>query len=145
MTDAVTLYDLVWDRMQSAPSAYAVDGNMFVYPGEVPATPPMDDDGRICSYACLYMFPGLLTSTDLTGDQKTLMGVFQITCVGGDERRCLGTVDAIRSTVPGRVTIGGLNRVIRLNENLAQNPVRTDSGVWPPRKYVAVDFDLFAP
>jgi hypothetical protein len=145
MTSVVTLFDLVWSRLESAPSAYAVDGSMFVYPGEVPATGPMDDDGRISSYACLYMFPGRQMHTDLTGAQNSLASVFQITCVGGDERRVLATVDAVRVTVPGAVTVGGLSRVIRANENLAQVPIRTDSGVWPPRHYVALDFDLFAP
>jgi hypothetical protein len=137
-TTSLAIHDVAWERLQLV-------HDINLYDGEPPAVPPYDEDGRVAAYACLYSFPGALYGTALTGDQQTLLGSFQITCVGGDFPRTLDCLDQVRSTVPGAVTVGNESRVIRLAEGQAAPVIRTDEAVWPPRHYVPLDFHLFAP
>jgi hypothetical protein len=148
MTSLLAIHDLVLARLQLAPNFYVGDAAMYVYDGAdggVPATPPMEEDGLISPYACLWTMPGLQITTSFDGDQDSLLGDFQITCVAGDDRRLLPVIDAVRAAVPGPVTLGDATRRIRANDGVSQQPIRTDAAVWPPRRYVALDFRIFAP
>lgn len=137
MSTSLTLHDVIWARLQ------AVTG-IDVYDAEVPATPPLDPDGRVRAYAVLHASPGNLMASGLDGGQNCLLGSVQVTCVGGDPSRALGCIDAVRSGLPGVVTVDGLTRVIRAREE-DLGPVRTDPVQFPPRHYAPLEFELFAP
>lgn len=137
MATSSTLHDVIWARLQTV-----ID--VDVYDAEMPATPPLDTDGRVAAYAVLFTSPGNLSASALDGGQRCLYGSVQVTCVGGDPSRALGCVDAVRAALPGYVTVDGLARVIRAKEE-DPGPLRTDPNVWPPRHYAPLEFDLFAP
>ena len=137
MTTSLALHDVVWTRMETIT---AVD----VYDGEFPATPPLDPDGRIAAYAVLYASPGRLHSTTLDGGQRSLLGSFQVNCFGGNDARALGCVDEVRAAVVGTVTVDGATRVIRARDE-DPGPILTDPNYLPPRHYVPLEFELFAP
>jgi hypothetical protein len=140
MATSSTLHEVVWERLDEVASSSGID----VYDGEVPATPPLDPDGRVRAYAVLYASPGRLSASALDGGQRCLLASVQVTCVGGDPVRALGCVDAVREGLVGAVTVDGVARVIRAREE-SPGPVRTDPNVWPPRHYAPLEFDLFAP
>jgi hypothetical protein len=133
---SLTLHDVVWARMENL----SVD----TYDGEFPATPPLDPDGRIAAYAVLYASAGRLHSTTLDGGQRSLLGSFQVSCFGGSDGRALGCVDTIRAAVVGTVTVDGATRVIRARDE-DPGPILTDPNYLPPRHYVPLEFELFAP
>jgi len=137
VTTASTLHDVVWARMDTVTS---VD----IYDSEVPATPPLDPDGRVRAYAVLHASPGRLYASALDGGQRCIVGSFQVTCVGGDVVRALGCTDDIRAGLVGTVTVDGATRVVRVKEE-DPGPVRTDPNYLPPRYYVPLEFELFAP
>jgi hypothetical protein len=137
MPTSSTLHDVIWERMEAI-------ADIDVYDAEMPATPPMDPDGRVRAYAVLYTSPGNLMASALDGGQRCLLGSVQVTCVGGDPSRALGCVDAVRTGLIGSVTVDGLTRVIRAREEDA-GPLRVDPNVWPPRHYAPLEFELFAP
>ena len=137
MATASSLHAVVWARLNAIS---AID----VYDDEPPATPATDPDGRVRKYAVLYGTSGNLYSTRLDGEQHCLLANYQVTCVGGDHARTLECVDAVRAGLVGAVTVDGATRVIRAREEEA-GPVRYDAGVWPPRHYVPLEFQLFAP
>jgi hypothetical protein len=137
VTTSLTLHDVVWDRMDTVT---AVD----VYDGEAPATPPLDPDGRVRAYAVLYASPGRLYASALDGGQRSILGSFQVTCVGGDDSRALGCTDEIRAGLIGAVTVDGVTRVIRARDE-DPGPILTDPNYLPPRHYVPLEFELFAP
>jgi hypothetical protein len=140
MADSATLHDVIWARLEDTGASTGID----VYDSEMPATPPLDPDGRVRAYAVLYTSPGNLHSTSLDGGQRSLLGSVQVTCVGGDTTRALGCVDAVRSGLTGTVTVDGVTRVIRAREE-DTGPLRTDPAVWPPRHYAPLEFELYAP
>lgn len=137
MATASTLHDVVWNRLRAI-------ADIDAYDGEMPASLPTEQDGRVRSYAVLYGSAGTLFATALTGDQLSLTGYCQVTCVGGDHARTLECVDAVRAGLLGSVTVDGKTRVIRALEE-DPGPVRTNEAVWPPRHYVPLEFQLFAP
>jgi len=137
MTDAATLHSVFWARLEAITT-------IDTYDAEVPATPPLDPDGRVRKYAVLYASPGNLHATALDGGQRGILGSAQVTCVGGDPARALACVDTVRTGVLGTVTVDGATRVIRARQE-DPGPVRTDPNVWPPRHYVPFELQLFAP
>lgn len=140
MATSSTLHDVIWARLDALAALAGIDA----YDAEVPATPPLDPDGRVRAYAVLYTSPGNLSASALDGGQRCLLGSVQVTCVGGDPSRALGVVDTVRAGLPGSVTVDGLVRVIRAREE-DPGTIRTDPNVWPPRHYVPLEFQLFAP
>lgn len=137
MATAVTLHDVIWARLDALTGFDAYDA-------EVPATPPLDPDGRVRAYAVLYAGPGELYASALDGGQRCLLGSVQVTCVGGDPSRALGCVDAVRTGLTGTVTVDGATRVIRAKEQ-DTGPLRVDQATGAPRYYAPLEFDLFAP
>lgn len=137
MATSSTLYGLIRARF------LAING-IDTYDGEPPASPATDADGRVRKYAVLYAAGGVLSSTTLDGDQQCLLANCQVTCVGGDQARALECVDAVRVGLVGAVTVDGVRRVIRAREE-DPGPPRSDPAVWPPRHYVPLEFQLFAP
>lgn len=137
MTNSASLYDLFLARLQTA-------RGIDVYDGEPPASPPYDDDGRVHAYAVLYGAGGSLYASSLDRTQSSLQASFQVTCVGGDMARCLACVDAVRAVLPGPVTVDGVaRRICEIEED--PGPIRTDFAVWPPRHYVPLEYELYAP
>lgn len=137
MATSSTLHDVALEQLESV---VGVD----VYDAEVPATPRQLSDGRVAAYAVLYASPGNLYASALDGGQGALLGSFQVTCVGGDVSRALACVDAVRTAMVGPVDVDGVTRVIRARE-FDPGPVRPDDGAWPPRWFVPLEFQLFAP
>jgi hypothetical protein len=137
MATSSDLHDVVWGLLEAV-------SDVDAYDSEVPATPPLDPDGRVRAYAVLYASPGALSASALDGNQRTILGSVQVTCVGGDPSRALKCIDAVRSGLSGYVTVDGLTRVVRARED-DPGPVRVDTDVWPPRHYAPLEFQLFAP
>lgn len=138
MATARTVHDTVWAVLD------AIAG-INTYDGEVPSTPPVDADGRVHAYAVLYASPGALYASTLAGAQTSLLGSFQVTCVGGDPTRAVWCVDKVRTGLAGAtVTIDGQTRIIRARSE-DPGPVRRDDDVRPPRHYVPLEFVLHAP
>lgn len=137
MATALSVHDAVWPILDAI-------ANVNAYDAEVPKTPPRDEDGRVHAYAVLYASPGLLFSTDLTGNQSALLGSFQVTCVGGDTTRALWCVDKVRTAMATTVTLDGRAYPIRAREE-DPGPVRRDDDVNPARFWVPVEFQVFAP
>jgi hypothetical protein len=138
MTTALTVHDSVWTKLDAIAGINAYDG-------EVPATPPLDADGRVHAYAVLYASPGALFASTLAGAQTSMLGSFQVTCVGGDPTRTVWCVDKVRTALAGAtVTLDGQSRIIRVRSE-DPGPVRRDDDVRPPRHYVPLEFQLFAP
>ena len=115
------------------------------YDGEVPTNPPVDTDGRVHAYAVLYLFPGRPTALTLDATQSSLLGGFQVTCVGGDPTRALWCLDKVRAALVGAfVTVDGREHQITASE-FDPGSVRRDDDVTPPRHYVPDRYDLFIP
>lgn len=137
MATALAVHDAVWAVLDAVT-------NVNTYDGEVPKTPPLDPDGRVHAYAVLYATPGNLHTTNLTGVQSALLGGFQVTCVGGNPTRALWCVDKVRTAMATTVTIDGRAYPIRAREE-DPGSVRRDDDVSPPRHWVPVEFQVFAP
>lgn len=138
MPSASDGHDAVW---------LVLDGTAGVntYDGEVPKSPPTDEDGRVSSYAVLYYSPGRRYASSMEGRQVSIDGTFQVTCVGGDPTRALWAVDRVIDTLTAAVvTIDGVQRRIRLDE-IDPGTVRRDDDVTPPRHYVPLRFRLHTP
>lgn len=113
--------------------------NLKLYDGEIPQgdPPPLDTDNRVKPYAVLYLATGLAVRTSLSGSSDDYIDLsFQMTCVGGDQWRCLWAVDTVltalldrRLAVPGQTPT-------RIRQDGSAGPVRRDDQVSPPRFYV---------
>jgi hypothetical protein len=115
------------------------------FDSEVPKTPPLDEDGRVHAYAVLYFSPGRRHANAMDGNQSSVDGSFQVTCVGGDPDRALWCVDKVLTALVGAaVTIDGVVRRVRLREE-DPGTVRRDDDVTPVRHYVPLRFQLFMP
>lgn len=128
----------VWDLIDAMTGVNAYDG-------EVPATPPLDEDGRVASYAVLFFSPGRRHANAFDAAQRSIEGSFQVTCVGGDPTRALWCVDQVFGALLGAwVSVDGVNRQIRSRED-DPGPVREDKNVTPTRHYVPLQFLLQMP
>ena len=115
------------------------------YDGEVPKTPPSDEDGRAYGYAVLYDSPGRRHANALNGVQSSVDGSFQVTCAGGYPERVLWCVDKVLAQMVGAtVTVDGVARTIRVREE-DPGPVRKDENVMPPRHHLPLHFQLAMP
>lgn len=132
------VHDQVWALLD------AIIG-INAYDGEVPATPPLDEDGRVHAYAVLYVSAGRPTALMLAGGETSLFTGFQVTCVGGDPTRALWCLDKVRGALLGaQVTVDERLHSIAASD-IDPGPVRRDDDVTPPRHYVPDRFDLFIP
>lgn len=137
MATALAVHDAIWVKLDAVT-------NINAYDGEVPSTPPLDADARVHAYAVLYAAPGNLHASALNGAQGALLGSGQITCVGGDPTRALWCVDKVRTGLATTVTLDGRAYPIRFREE-DPGPVRRDDAVSPPRHWVPLEFQVFAP
>ncbi|WP_210651343.1 hypothetical protein [Nocardioides sp. SYSU D00065] len=138
MTSAQDVHDQVWALLDAVPG-------INTYDGEVPSTPPLDEDDRVHAYAVLYVSAGRRAALMLDGTQSSLFSGFQVTCVGGDPTRALWCVDQVRAALLGAsVTVDDREHLITASET-DPGPVRRDDDVTPPRHYVPDRYDLFIP
>jgi len=149
--DARLLADQVWALLGGTAGQAATVGAVNLFRGE-PDIPPRktdgspdpywDPDGRVHAYACLYASPGRRFSTRASGTPTNLGWSFQMTCVGGDDNRCLWCVEEIRNILTGgRLTIDG-HTTSPMLEVGDPGPVRADRDVTPHRSYVPLLFGL---
>lgn len=138
VVSALEVHDQVWPLLEAVVGINAYDG-------EVPKTPPLDDDGRVHAYAVLYTFGGRPTGLTLDAAETSLFTGFQVTCVGGDPTRALWCLDKVRNALVGaEVTVDERPYSITASE-VDPGPVRRDDDVTPPRHYIPDRFDLFIP
>ena len=133
MTVAVrTLADQVWAMQQAIT-------NITHYRGRVGDNPPKDSYGAVNAYTVLYPGAGVGYSRRLARSVPTnLDWTFQITCVGGDDTRCLWCVDKVRAAFTGARL--GNRRIRELGES---GVIRRDDDVSPPRFFVPLDFGVY--
>ncbi|MGA4864103.1 hypothetical protein ACPB9J_15800 [Streptomyces lavendulocolor] len=91
-------------------------------------------------YAVLYFTPGRSVTESLADQRTDYDGVFQVTCVGPDEERCLWVADKVRRALHGPVTVGG--RKAWRPVELGGPPVLRDDDVSPPLFYVPIQYQL---
>jgi hypothetical protein len=121
---------------------------VFVYCGEVkdtqgnPSTPPADPDTLIHPHLIFYPASGRVPFERLGGGLLNVDWGFQVTCVGGDENRCMWTVDKVRTALLcKRITLNGAPTG-PVYEDADAGPVRRDDDVVPARYYVPLLFGL---
>jgi len=115
-----------------------------VFDGEVPDSPPKDGDQRVQAYVVLYSGAGRAYTEAVCATPTDLNWPFQITCVGGDETRCLWAIDATRSALTGRRLIVAGASVGLIREDGDLGPIRRDDAVQPPRHYLPLLYRLDA-
>lgn len=91
-------------------------------------------------YAVLYFAPGQSMAESLADQRTDWGGVFQVTCVGPDEERCLWVADKVRSALFAPIAVAG--RVVWRPEELGGPPVQRDDDVSPPLFFVPIQYQL---
>ncbi|KAB1146829.1 hypothetical protein F7R91_14730 [Streptomyces luteolifulvus] len=91
-------------------------------------------------YVVLYFTPGQSLPESLADARTDFDSLFQVTCVGPDEERCLWLADKVRTALYGPLTVAG--RVVWRPEELGGPPVQRDDDVSPPLFYVPVQYRL---
>lgn len=116
--------------------------SLTTYDAEVASSPPLDPDGRVHPYAVLHMTAGDPTVDSLAFTQNLLELPYQVTCVGGDQDRCLWAVDKVRGALLGQVlTVPGRSLSPITSDGNSGSPL-PDDDVTPPRHFLAVLFRL---
>ncbi len=100
--------------------------NVGVYDGEVPATPPLDQDKRVKGYAVFYSGSGIPRVPALNGRSVDLGWQFTVVAVGGDQQRCLWVRDRI---------VAALVDVTPTVEGRVAGRICLDHEVGPPRRF----------
>lgn len=130
------LADEVWDLLRTVT-------NVNHFRGEVASAPPLDPDGRVHAYDVFYPGAGWRASNRLGAGLNRLEWTFQVTCVGGDDNRCLWCVDKVRAMLTGaRIQLDGA-RPGRIRELGDRGPVIRDDDVNPPRYFLPLDFGVY--
>lgn len=93
-------------------------------------------------YVALYFAPGQSMRESLADQRTDWDGVFQVTCVGPDEERCLWLADKVRTALHVTLTIAG--RKAWRPEELGGPPVARDDDVSPPLYFVPVQYRLMS-
>lgn len=91
-------------------------------------------------YAVLYMSPGQVMSESLADQRTDMQVMFQVTCVGADEERCLWAADKARAALHPPLTVTG-RKAFRVEE-LGGPPMLRDDDLAPPLFYVPIQFML---
>jgi hypothetical protein len=91
-------------------------------------------------YAVLHFAPGRSIAESLADRRTDYEGLFQVTCVGPDEERCLWVADKARKALHGPLAVGG--RTVWRPEELGGPPVQRDDDVTPPLFYVPIQYQL---
>lgn len=145
MVTTRAVHDVVWALLDAVTGVNTYDGEIVDAQGK-PTTPPRAaTSDRVAAYAVLYFSPGRRHANALNGDQRSIEGAFQVTCVAGDPSSALWCVDKALAALAGvSVTVDGVARQIRVRED-DPGPVRRDDNVTPPRHYVPLQFQLHIP
>lgn len=131
MPDVLPHHDAILAKLQAVTT-------MTTYDAEVPSSPPADPDGRVHPYVVLHVTPGEPTIDSLAFTQNRLDLPFQVTCVGGDQNRCLFAVDKVRAALLGQVlTVTGRSLSPISSDGSGGAPL-PDDDVTPPRHFLAV-------
>lgn len=91
-------------------------------------------------YVVLYVAPGRSVSESLADARTDWDGVFQVTCVGPDEERCLWLADKVRKALVAPLVVAG--RKVWRPEEMGGPPVQRDDDVTPPLFYVPIQYHL---
>jgi hypothetical protein len=104
-----------------------------------PVDPPLDPDTRVHPYAVVYFGAGQ-TAIDRESSAPVRTPItFQVSCVGGDDIRCLWAVDQVRTALVGQVVAGG--RVVEIND---AGPLTSDEDLQPSRTMTHLIFRIHA-
>lgn len=93
-------------------------------------------------FAVLYFAPGRSVSESLADGRTDYDGLFQVTCVGPDEERCLWVADNVRAALHQPITVEG--RQAWRPEELGGPPVQRDDDLSPPLFYLPVQYRLMS-
>ncbi|BBC29997.1 hypothetical protein SGFS_012910 [Streptomyces graminofaciens] len=115
-------------------------GGLTVGLGGAPPTAP--PNGTTTEYVALYVAPGRSVPESLADARLDFDTVFQVTCVGKTEERCLWVADKARRALHGTLTVDG-RRAWR-PEELGGPPVQRDDDVSPPLYFVPVQYRLMS-
>jgi len=91
-------------------------------------------------YAVLFMSPGQVLTESLADQRTNMQVMFQVTCVGPDEERCLWVVDRVHQALHPVLTVAG-RKAFRAEE-LGGPPMLRDDDVTPPLMYLPIQFML---
>lgn len=91
-------------------------------------------------YAVVYFTPGRSVSESLADRRTDFEGMFQVTCVGPDEERCLWVSDKVRAALHAPLAVAG--RAAWRPEELGGPPVQRDDDVTPPLYFLPVQYRL---
>ena len=136
------LADDVWTLLDGIPNVNSFRGEPTIptYNSGDPDTHRFwDPDARVHGYLVAYFGLGRSFSSRVSDDANMLTWSFQVTCVGGDDNRCLWVIDKVRATLTGlrlRPTTG------KLYEVTDPGPMRRDDDAAPPRFYLPLVFAL---
>ncbi len=143
MTVAVRdLADLVWDVLDGLGDLISVTG-AIPFRGEIvdgqgnPIDPPVDGDGRVHPYFVAYFGGGRASSLRVAGSRDKTVWSVQVSCVGGDDNRCLWCVDQVRAALTGLRVAGGI-----LVETVEPGPPTRSDNVLPPRYWTPLLYRL---
>lgn len=103
--------------------------HLNVFDTELPADPPLDDDGRVHPYAVFFPGGGHAFGDRLNDITTDVTWTCRILIVGGDKTRALWALDKIRAALTGKRPTGGA----RLKETLDDVTFRTETNVVPSR------------
>lgn len=112
--------------------------HLNVYDTELPADPPLDDDGRVHPYAVFFPGGGHAFGDRLNDAPTDVAWDFRVLFVGGDKTRALWALDKIRAALTGKRPTGGA----RLKEVLDDVTIRTETNVVPSRTSGAILYRL---
>jgi hypothetical protein len=106
------------------------------YEGGVPGQIQYDSDGKAHGYAVLHAGPGteLYQRMVPLADAKNF--TFQITCVGGDDRRAIWVCDLVIPAIAGKKLTG----TTTIKQEQSTDRVQIDRAVNPPRFWVPLLF-----
>lgn len=114
------------------------DAGLLVGLGEAPPSAP--PSGTSYEYAVLYFAPGQSVSESIADQRTDFDTVFQVTCVGKTEERCLWVADQVRKALHGPLVVDG--RQAWRPEELGGPPVLRDDDVSPPLFFVPIQYHL---
>lgn len=133
-----TLADDVWTLLSAVPNLNTWRGEILDAAGQ-PTNPPVDPDGRVHPYAVAYFGGGQALGNRIAALPSRVSWSFQVTCVGGDDIRCMWAVDTVRAALSFKRVA---NTVIR--ESTDPGPIRRSDDIQPSICWVPVMFTVNA-
>ncbi|MEV5138428.1 hypothetical protein AB0K71_05720 [Streptomyces syringium] len=91
-------------------------------------------------YVALHVAPGTVGRESLADARTDFELVFQVTCVGPTQEKCLWAAQRTRSALHGPVVVAG--RTAWRPEELGGPPVQRDDDVSPPLYFLPVQYRL---